>query len=418
MTLKRVGNPKLAVPGYVLSGLHPEVERLIFSFEKARRRAYNMRRKRIDRLTTLRKLNREVAIPARYVSTAYDFIKPLPAHVTFGGKKVQQLRQQGKLSPEEYRLHRNRILACRGEAGQKGNLCLRIKDGQLRVTVGDGKWIWLPIFIPRKYMSMLRMAGAYTVVMKRRLDKRGYDVRIIIDATQPVRTEPKRRMTVDINSGHVDFTVADKATMKPVAFGKINCHQLLDARKGKKQILTHRLVNKVQNIAKHYGAEVFVGKLHSSYTDSRHHFNRRIQGMNQYEMRRIMRYKLPNAGINFQERPESYTSVVGRKLSVPLGLDVHKASAYAFAIKTLDYPRFQSLRNGLTVLHEFCAGEGDGIPSMGRVEGSPLTVAHQPLTGLMCSELGIPLLREATPNQGKGGWQTRPVQSSILQIKV
>jgi IS605 OrfB family transposase len=412
-----VSSVKLAIPGYVLSGLHPEVERLIFRFENAGRRAYTMKQKAVDRLTILRQLNREVGIPARYVSTAYDMIKALPAHVTFGGKKAQRLRQQGKLSAEEYRLRRNRILACRGEAAQKGNLCLRIKDGKLRGNLGPNQWIHLPIFIPRKYQRMVDSAESYTVIMKRRFDKRGYDVKIVIDATQPVRTEPKRLMALDINSGHVDFAVADKATLKPVAFGKFDCHQFLDARKGRKQILTHKLVNKVRNIAKHYGAEVVVGKLHTGYTNSGHHFNRRVQGMNQYAIREIMRYKLPNAGIDFQERSEAHTSVVGQKLKAPLGVDVHKASAYAFAIKAVDYGRFQSLRNGLTVLHEFCADEGDGIPSIGRVGGSPLTVAHQSLTRLMCSELGL-LPSEATPNQGKGGIAYGGLQSNILQIKV
>lgn len=89
---------KLAIPGYVLSGMHPEVERLIFRFENARRRACTLKQKAVDRLTILRLLNREVGIPARYVSTAYDMAKALPAHVTFGGKKTQQLRQEGKIS--------------------------------------------------------------------------------------------------------------------------------------------------------------------------------------------------------------------------------------------------------------------------------------------------------------------------------
>jgi hypothetical protein len=414
-----VSSVKLAVPGYVLSGLHPEVERLIFRFENAGRRAYALKQKAVDRLMILRLLNREVGIPARYVSAAYDMIKALPPHVTFGGKKARRLRQQGKITAEEYRLRRNRILACRGEAAQKGNLCLRIKGGKLRVTVGDKRWVWLPIFIPKKYQHMVDRAESYTVLLKRRPDERGYDVRIVIDTTQPVHTKPKCLMALDINSGHVDFAVAEKATLKPVAFGKINCHQMLDAGHGKKEILTHRLIDKVRNIAKHYDAEVVVGKLHTAYTDSGHRFNRRLQGMNQFRLRQVMRYKLPNASINFQERSEAHTSVVGQELKTPLGLDVHKASAYAFAIKTLDYDRFQSLRNGLTALHEFCADEGDGIPSMGRIGGSELTVPHQPsLTRLMCNELGL-LPSEATPNQGKGGpFSHERLQSSILQVKV
>jgi IS605 OrfB family transposase len=410
---------KFTVPAFV-SGTHPEVERLIFAFENARRRAYVMKQKGIDRLSILRQLNREVRIPARYVSAAYDSIKGLPPHVTFGGKKAQQLRQRGKLTRAEYRRCRNRILACRGEKMQKGNLCLRLVDGHtLRVNVGPAKWVKLPIQIPKKYRPLLRSDRAYTVLLRRRMDMRGYDARITVDIEEPEMKPANRVMALDVNSGHVDFAVVDKAGLQPVVFGKVDCHELLDANKGKKRIILHRLVNKVANIAKHYQAEVVAGKLRSNYTNHRHRFNRRIQGMNQHRMRQIMRYKLPVKGCVFTELSENNTTTLRRKLSKSIGLDVHKAAAYAFAVKATDYPCFRSLLRDVTFLHEFCAYEEDGIPSMRQVGGSEPTVPHQSLTRLMCNELGIPLRpSEATPNQGTGDWPPRPAQTSILQAKV
>jgi IS605 OrfB family transposase len=410
---------KFTVPAFV-SGTHPEVERLIFAFENARRRAYIMKQKGVDRLVILRQLTHEAHIANRYVSAAYDTIKMLPPHVTFGGKKAQQLREQGKLTAEEYRQRRNRILACRGEHAQKGNLCLRIVDGHvLRVNIGDKRWIKLPIQIPKKYRPLLRSDRAYTVLLKRRMDMRGYDARITVDIEEAEVKPLKRVMALDINSGHVDFAVVDKAGLQPVVFGKVDCHELLDASKGKKQILLHRLVNKVANIAKHYQAEVVAGKLRSNYTNHRHRFNRRIQGMNQYAMRQIMEYKLPLKGCAFTSLSESNTTQLGRRLSKSIGLDVHKASALAFAIRVTDFPRFRSLLRDVTFLHEFCAYEGDGIPSMRQVGGSELTVPHQALTCLVCDELGVPLRpSEATPDQGTGGWPHEPAQTSILQVKV
>jgi IS605 OrfB family transposase len=409
---------KFTVPAFI-SSTHPELERLIFAFENARRRAYVMKQKGIDRLSILRQLAREAHMPARYVSAAYDSIKMLPPHVTFGGKRAQQLRQQGKLTAEEYRLCRNRILACRGEHAQKGNLCLRIVDGHiLRVNIRDKRWIRLPIQIPKKYRSLLRSDRAYTVLLKRRMDMRGYDARITVDIEEPEMKPAKRIMALDVNSGHVDFAVVDKAELQPVVFGKVDCHGLLDANKGKKRIILHRLVNKVANIAKHYQAEVVAGKLRSNYTNHRRRFNRRIQGMNQYAMRRIMAYKLPLKGCTFTDLSENNTTQLGRRLSKAVGLDVHKASAYAFAVKATDYPRFQSLLRDVTFLHEFCAYEEDGIPSMGQVGGSEHTVPHQALTRLVCNELGIPLPGEATPNQGTGGPASNQFQTHILQVKV
>jgi len=410
---------KFTVPGFV-SGTHPEVESLIFAFENARRRAYVMKQKGIDRLTILRQLNREIRISARYVSAAYDTIKMLPPHVTFGGKKAQQLRQHGKLTRAEYRLCRNRILACRGEKMQKGNLCLRIVDGHiLRVNIGDKRWIKLPIEIPKKYRPLLRSDRAYTVLLKRRYDMRGYDARITVNIEEPEVKPANRVMALDINSGHVDFAVVDKASLQPVVFGKVDCHELLDANKGKKRILLHRLVNKVARIAVHYDAEVAAGKLRSNYTNHYRRFNRQIQGMNQHRMRQIMAYKLPLKGCIFTELSENNTTKLGRKLSKSIGLDAHKASAYALAVKVTDYPRFQSLLRDVTFLHEFCAYEEDGIPSMRQVGGSEPTVPHQSLTRLVCNELGVPLLpREATPNQGTGGLASNQFQTHILQVKV
>jgi hypothetical protein len=293
-------------------------------------------------------------------------------------------------------------------------------DGHvLRVNIGSARWVKLPIKIPKKYQRLLGKAHVYTVLLKRRMDMRGCDARITIDIEPSEVKPPKRVMALDINSGHVDFAVADKATLQPLVFGKVNCHELLDANKDKKQILLHRLVNKVANIAKHYEAEVVAGKLRSNYTNHRRRFNRRIQGMNQYAMREIMRYKLLMKECVFTELSENNTTKLGRKLSKPIGADVHKAAAYAFALKATDYPRFQSLLRDVTFLHEFCAYEEDGILSMRQVGGSEHTVPHQSLTRLMCNELGVPLLpSEATPNQGTGGWPHRPVQTSIVQVKV
>jgi len=364
---------KVTVPGHI-SGLHPELEQLIFRFENVRRRVYRIKWKGVGRLEILRQLTKESGLPARYVNAAYDSIKALPPHVTFGGKQTQRFRQGGKLSHEEYRLQRHRILICRGEKARQGNLCLRIKDGKLRITVGRNKWIWLPIHIPKKYQHLVNHAESYTVLLKRRPDLKGYEVRITIKAEVPEIKRPERVMALDINSGHVDFSVADKETLKPVAVGKVDCHELLDANKGKRKILLHLIAEKVTNIARHYGAEVFAGKLHASYTHG-HRFNRRVQGMNQFQLRQILEYKLPMKAVSYTELSEAYTSKLGTRLSKPLGLDVHKAASYAFAIKAANYPFFKSLLNRVIFSSGVSAYEGDGIPSTRPSWGSPQTVA-------------------------------------------
>jgi IS605 OrfB family transposase len=400
----------LAIPGSIDRPV-PEIEALMYRFGNARRRAYAMAWKGIDRLEAIRQLNRETGLPARYVITACDMIKTLPPHVTFGGLALQRLREQGKISNEEYRRRRNSILACRGQANCKGNLCLRIEGNELRITTGDHEWIRAPIFIPDKYRRHLKDDEAYTVLIKRRANGNGYDVKITVDVKEPETEDPERLMALDINSGHVDFAIVKKQDLKPITLGKVDCHELLSARGGKKQILLHRLTNTIRNIAKHYRAEVVAGKLKTLHSKGRRRSNRKTQGMNQFEMRRIMAYRLPLNGVRYSERSESYTSKVGAKLSKPLGLDVHKASAYAFAIKVIDYPSFTFLRS----VH---ADEGDGIPSMRLNGGSGPTALHQ-TKSLMHNDLHMQICNEATPKikvwaEGSIG----PFNHTILHVGV
>lgn len=355
---------KITIPCFI-RGQNEDLERLIFKFGNCRRRAYSMKQEGIDRLEIIKQLYRETNLPTRYVQTAHDMIKGLPPHVTFGGLELQMLRERGKITREEFHRSRNTILACRGDKTNKGNVCLRVEDDRLRVNVGFRKWVRLPIFVPNKYKDLLGNSGSHTVVVRRRDEGDGYDVRITVDAEGPEPIEPKRVMALDINAGHIDFAVVEKENLKPVAVGKVNCNELLAARREENKIVVHKTVNKVRNIARHYGAEVVAGKLRTRSIKGR-----KVNRMSQFKLRQVMRYKLPLNGVKFQERSEAYTSKVGEVLSKPMGLDVHKASAYAFADKVIDYPKFALLRGVLP-------NEGDGIPRQGLSGGSGLTALHQ-----------------------------------------
>jgi IS605 OrfB family transposase len=415
--------PIIAVSGFV-EGINDAVEHLMFAYGRCRRRAYNakwkIKRKGLepDRLTIIRQLSGDEGIPARYVVTAYDSMDKLPDHVTFGGVMLQRLHESGKLRHEEYRLRRNAVLACRGEKTCKGNLCLRV-DGDtlegLRVTIGDHKWITLPLRIPeryaKKYRASLNGSRPYTVLLKRRVDLRGYDARIVIEEDNEARPETQRVMALDINSGHVDIAVTNKDDSKPIAFGRFNCSELVNARKEKKRNLTHKLVNKVARIAKHYRAEVVAGKLKTLHSKGKRRMNRKAQDMNQFQMRRIMRYKLPMQCVLYADRSEAYTSKVGAALSRRLGVDVHKAAAYAFCIKVTDNESFTRF---LRSVHE---NAGDGIPNIGLNGGSGPTVLHQVACGNLVHD-DAPFGAEATPNQGEGGVGYVNLQTSILQVKV
>jgi IS605 OrfB family transposase len=193
-----------------------------------------------------------------------------------------------------------------------------------------------------------------------------------------------------------------------VAFGRINCHELLTSRKGKSKAVVYRTVKKIGNIARHYNAEVVVGKLRTASTKGRR-ANRKIHRMSQFRLRKVMGYKLPLEGVRLSERSEAYTSKVGERLSKPLGLDIHKASAYAFAIKVIDYPTFMFLRG-------VRADEGDGSPSTWLSGGSGLTAPCQ-ANRLACDEASTEEA-EATPQFMGWGGGFEPFRTTVLRLEV
>lgn len=406
---------KLTIPGFIPEW-SSDLEHLMLKFGHARRRAYSMIQGGVDRLAALKRLCRETGLPTRYIYAAYDTVKSLPPHATFGGLKLQRRRERGEISHEEYHRRRNNILVCRGDRSRKGNLCLRVEGNKLRVNVGPRKWARLPLFIPRKYANRLDRASFYTVLLRRRSDRPGYDVRITVPAGAPEVPERGRVMALDLNAGHIDFAVVGKEDLKLVAAGRINCYELLDAKKGKNKIIIHRVVDKIGNIAGHYGAEVVAGKLWTGSFNRRRRANRKIHRMCQFEIRRVMSYKLPLRGVSYRERSEAYTTRVGEVLSRPMGLDVHKAAAYAFAVKVADYERFRELRSSVRD-EKFPRGvradEGDGSFSARLSAGSGLTAPRQ-ASHLARDEAKA----EATPRFLVGAGGTEPLQPHILQVKV
>lgn len=382
----------MTIPGYICEicdDEKEELERLLFKFGNARRRAYALKQKGYTRSEIVEILREEMGLNARYVRDAYDSIKDLPPHVTFGGLKNQRLREKGKISKEEYRKRRNSIVIARGEKNKKGNLNMRLdlEKMELRINTGS-RWIYPKIFIPQKYLKkyghLLDGSAPYTVVIKRRNNDRGYDVRITVEVPTEEK-EGSRIMALDVNAGHTDFAVMDKRTKKLVAAGRISHHETQFVRSGKRDFLIHKLVDKIGNMAEHFDADVAVGKLNTGKFKSRNRkANRKVKNMPQHKLRRALK-KLRMRGIAVIESSEAYTSKVGRKLSPLLGIDVHKAAAIAFCIKLIDDDLFESMRRNPPGV---ASDEGDGSLRGRRGAGCGPTAPRQSQRGLAGDDPG------------------------------
>nr|MCR5852317.1 hypothetical protein [Methanophagales archaeon] len=81
------------------------------------------------------------------------------------------------------------------------------------MNIGDRKWLLLKLFIPDKYMKKyaqyLNGSHPYSVLIKRKDNDKGYDVRITIRVECDVN-EGSRLIALDMNKSHIDFCVMDK----------------------------------------------------------------------------------------------------------------------------------------------------------------------------------------------------------------
>jgi len=373
---------EVTIPGYICEiseEEREELEKLLFKFGKARRRAYSLKRKGYTKSEIEKILRDELCLNSRYIKDAYHSVKDLPPHVTFGGLKNQRLREKGKISKEEYHRRRNSIVISRGEKSKSGNLNMRLTERmEIRINTGHKKWIYPKVYIPKKYLDryghLLDGFAPYTVIIKRRNDG-GYDVRISVEVQTEVK-EGKRVLALDINAGHIDFAVMGKEKLKVVSVGRIEIHETQFVRKGKREYRIHSAVDKIGNIAKHYDADVVVGKLNTGkFKSDNKKANREVKNMPQYKFRQTLK-KLERKGIKVIEKSEKNTSKVGEKISTLVGLDVHKCSAIAFAIKVSSYNLFKHL---ITLLSVVSSNEGDGSPRGERKRGKR---AYRPRPGL------------------------------------
>jgi len=349
---------ELTIPANIeLSGVEEEkaLQNLFFAFGKARRLCYSLRQKyelrgEMSRSEIIKRVQELTGLNSRYVKDAYATIENLPPHVTFGGLNNQRLREKGKITKAEYKKRRNSIIYARGDKSRKGNLNMRIVEiaGEkyLRVNIGDRKWLFIKLFIPDKYMKKyaeyLDGSRPYSVLIKRKDDDKGYDVRITIRVENDVN-EGSRLIALDMNKSHIDFCVMDKNRMNIIAVGKINTSELQNTRSKKREHQIKRVAHKVKNLAKHFNADVFIGKLRTSNFKSHRKANRIVHQMPQLKLRKWIKHICMKNGLICEERSEANTTKVGRMLSLIFGLDVHKCAAIAFALKLSDFHVFKLL---------------------------------------------------------------------------
>ena len=337
------------IPGHIHTvpdDVREDLLKLFRLFGSTRRRMYNMKWKHgLGRDHCIHNLS-DVPLNSRYMRDAWYTIEDLPPHVTFGGLENQRLREKGKITKERWEERRNSIVLSRGDKSKRGNLNMRIvkSDGELKLRVNipfrKDKYVHLGLFIPEKYMEkygQLLLCGTwpYTVTLKRENGKIYAKISLRVPYEEK---ESTRVMAVDTNSGHLDFAVMDKKTEKVVAVGKVQDYD--------KNV--YKSAKKVARIANHYDADVVIGNLHLRSFNGGRKQNRKVHSIPYYKLQMALKRYTAEHGRRLLLRSEAYTSIISRRLSPLIGLDVHKASAITFALKSVDYERFLYLRGVTT----------------------------------------------------------------------
>jgi len=83
---------KVTIPGYVCSISEEDrskLEKLLFKFGRACRRAYSLKQKGYTKAEIEKILHEGINLNSRYVKDAYHSVKDLPPHVTFGGLRIK-----------------------------------------------------------------------------------------------------------------------------------------------------------------------------------------------------------------------------------------------------------------------------------------------------------------------------------------
>ena len=217
--------------------------------------------------------------------------------------------------------------------------------------------------------------------------------------------EGSRIIALDMNKSHIDFCVMDKNEKDVVAVGKINTSELQNTRSEKREHQIKKVAHKIKNIAKHFNADVFVGKLRTSYFKSHRKANRMVHQMPHLKLRKWIKHICVKNGVMCEERSEANTTKVGRILSHILGLDVHKCAAIAFALKLSDFPLFK-------LLSVVASYDVNGRRRGRRRRGSSLTGTAQHEKGMKCwAAMMSSLLR--TERRG-GGYPETPGIRGLL----
>ncbi|MFQ6072362.1 MAG: IS200/IS605 family accessory protein TnpB-related protein [Methanosarcinales archaeon] len=271
--------------------------------------------------------------------------KTIPKMV-FGGRRTLLDLQKGKISTSEWKELRSNQLYSIGGKHDGGNQNLRlepIKDNifDLRINVGDRKWIHGTVKVPRVYLKSLLKALqsgiAYTIRLIRKNHK--YYCHISYEEINNVIPNNLGIAGIDLNPEKIAVTIV-KPDGNFVASKNFPCHAVTYARTNKRDWIIGNTIKDIYEWINGFGVNTIVIeslKFNQDH-DTNKKFNRITHNFAFQKMANTIKTRALKEDFAVKEVPSAYTSVIGKlKYKDTYGLSDHQSAALVIGRRALGY---------------------------------------------------------------------------------
>ena len=270
-----------------------------------------------------------------------------PRKLIWGGRRNFERRSKGEITNEEWRRIRSNQFWSRGDRSKNGNLNLRIvstKGYQLRIAIGNRRWIHCWLWIPDKFRDMLdahlNNEPCYTVRIKRGKDDR-YRVFITFDVEPPAHSVGFEggAIGVDLNPSGQAWAETN-AQGQLIDNGWINTHELQYARRGRRDWLIGQVAHQIIELAKTKGKGIVLERL--EFERRKSHGRKLNRIFHQFTYMRLAEAVVREArqqGVAVKRVNPAFSSVIGQMKyrRVYHHLAVHEAAAYVLGRRGIGF---------------------------------------------------------------------------------
>ncbi|MBU4437234.1 MAG: hypothetical protein KKH78_03050, partial [Candidatus Altiarchaeota archaeon] len=296
---------------------------------------------------------------------------------------------------EEWKKLRSSAFYSVGGKIDGGNQNLRItyiEDNmfQLRINIGERRWIYTRLWTPSRYVDYLKQAikGSYSVRVVRR-DR--YEVHISSDHQGSELDFSNGVAGFDINTDNISVTIATR-NGNFRASKVFKCPELLYARSNRRKWLLGNLVKEAFEWIKSYGVKtVAIENLKLRRTfDTNKKYNRKVSNFIHAKAIGLIKSRAIKEKIAVREVNPRFSSFIGEyKYASTYGLSIHQAAAFVIARRVMGYiervPKILLMFINFVRKGDPLVKPMEGLKKWGLLYGVMKRVANSKIRNVLCA---------------------------------